>query len=109
MKRPRDEYDDPTTGPHRPLKVPKTKISATVVQSRPEFKVPSAVGSRAVSSSTVTGTGVKERTIFYGNMPKREPKPRVEEPDVDLETDERGYDNTACAGLRRSRKLPSWS
>lgn len=109
MKRPRDEYDDPTTSPHRPLKVPKTKISATVVQSRPVFKVPSAVGSRAVSSSTVTGTGVKERTIFYGNMPKREPKPRVEEPDVDLETDERGYDNTACAGLRRSRKLPSWS
>ena len=109
MKRPRDEYDDPITGSHRPLKVLKAKVNATVVQSRPEFKVPSAVGPRAVSSSTVTGTGVKGRTIFYGNMPKREPKPRVEEPDVDLERDERGYDNTTCARLRRSRKLPSSS
>ena len=109
MKRPRDEYDDPITSPHRPLKVLKAKVNATVVQSRPEFKVPSAVGPRAVSSSTVTGTGVKERTVFYGNMPKGEPKPRVEEPDVDLETDERNYDNIACARLRRSCKLSSWS
>ena len=109
MKRRRDEYDDPITNPHRPLKVLKDKVNATVVQSRPEFKVSSAVGPRAVSSSIVTGTEVKECTIFYGNMPKGEPKPRVEEPDVGLETGERGYDNNACAGLRRSRKLPSWS
>ncbi len=109
MKRPRDEYDDPVTGPHRPLKVLKAKINVTDARSRPAFKVPSAVGLRAVSSSTLTGSGIKGRTIFYGNMPKREAKPRIEEPDADLETNERGYDNTTCTGLHRSRKLPRWS
>ena len=108
MKRPRDEYDDPVTGPHRPFKVLKAKINVTDVRSRPSFKVPSTVGPRAVSSSTLTGTGVKERTIFYGSMPKREAKPQVGEPDADLETNERGYDNTTCTGLHRSRKLPRW-
>jgi len=107
MKRARDEYDDPVTGPHRPLKVLKAEINVTVARSHQTFKVPSAVGPRAVSSSTLTGTGIKERRVFYGNMPKREPKPRVEAPDADLETDERGYDNTACTGVRRSRKLSS--
>lgn len=107
MKRVRDEYDDSAIGHHRPVKVLKADINVTVARSRPAFKVPSVVGPRAVSSNTLTGTGVKDRTVFYGNMLKREPKPRVEEPDVDLETDERGYDNTTCGGLRRSRKLPS--
>jgi hypothetical protein len=104
-KRARDEYDDPVSGPHRPPKALKTEINVTVARSRPTFKVPTAVGPRAVSSSTLTGTGVKGRTVFYGNMSKREPKPRVEEPDLELEADERGYDNTTCTRLHRSRKL----
>ena len=107
MKRRRDEYGDSVTSTNRPRKVLKAETNVTVARSRPAFKVPGAVGPRTVSSSTLTGTGVKERTVFYGNIPKIEPKPRVEEPDTDLEMDKSGYNNTTCTGLRRSRKLPN--
>lgn len=110
MKRPRDEHDHPTAGPNRPFKVLKAETQIMVSRSRPAFKVPGAVGTRASSSSTLTGTGtgVKERIVFYGNSLKREPKQRVEEPDADLEAGERGI--TACNArlcFGRSRKLPS--
>jgi len=110
LKRPRDEYDDPIAGPIHPLKLLKTETHITVTRPRQVFKVPSTVGPRVASSSTLTGTGVKERKVFYGNIPKREAKPRVEEPDADLEADERGmtsYNNRTGTELRRSRKLPS--
>jgi hypothetical protein len=107
MKRPRDEHDDPVTGPNRPLKILKAETTSQLrgLVQHSRFQVQSVP--RGASSSTLTGTGVKKRTVFYGNIPKREPKPRVKEPDVDLETDERGYHDTTCTGLRRSRKLPN--
>lgn len=110
LKRSRDGCDEPVTGPNRPLKLLKAETHVTVARSRPTFIVPSAAGPQAASSSTLTGTGVKERRVFYGNIPKREPKPQVEEPDADLEADERGittYYDTTCGRFCRSRKLPS--
>ena len=116
MKRPRDVDDDPIDDPNRPLKVLKVETQIVVARSRPAFKVPSAVGPRAASSSiltgTGTGTGVKERTVFYGGRPKREPESRVEEPDADLEAGEGGVPTctnvtSTILGFGRSRKLPS--
>jgi hypothetical protein len=107
MKRSRDEFDDPVTGPSRPLKVFKTETHTPVARSRPVFKVPSAAGLRTGDSCTLTGAGVKERAVFYGNVAKREPKPRVEEPDADLELDEKGLTTQPCTKLCRSRELPS--